>query len=147
MGPGQASMCDKMGARAGWINRAFCCLQHCSFLSFEEQKNRGLSSCCFVNLAMLVQRVVRDLRQWSNKELNLVLHFHVSHCILWCTVQRTFMGLCKHCAVNMSIHSLHAFVEHPLPQSAMAFGSGLCCTYDSRFIDYNQFLLSGYVNP
>lgn len=121
------------------LNRTFCCLLQCCFLSFEEQKNRGSSSCCFVNLAWLVQSVVCDPRRWSNRELNLVLHFHVSRSRLWYTIW-TFRSMpCRCCAVNMWTHSLHAFVQHPLSQSAMArLWLGPAFTHDSCFVDCNQ---------
>lgn len=106
------------------LNRRFCCLMHCSFLSFEEQKNRGLSLCCFVNPAMLVQSVVRDPRQWSNAELNLVLHLHVSHSCSWYTVLWTFISiLCRCCVVNIVCMLLWNTLYHRVRWHA--FGLGL----------------------
>lgn len=118
-----------------------CLIEHfvvCGTALFSPLKseNRGLSSCRFVNLAMLVQSVVRDPRQWSNRQLNLVLHFHVSHSCSWYTIIWSFMSMvCRCCAVNMWTHSSHASVEHPLPQSTQA-----CLVLMAAvFMDYNQF--------
>lgn len=112
-------------------NRTFCCLQHSSFLSFEEQQNRGLSLCCFVNPAMLVQSVVHDPRQWSNRELNIVCHFHVSHSCLWYTVLWAFISiLCRCCSVNMWTHIVCMLWWNTLYHRVRwhAFGWGLSCS-------------------
>lgn len=68
----------------------------------------------FCESAMLVQS---GPRQRSSRQLNLVLHFHVTHSCSWYTIMRTFMSIvCKY----MWTHSAHAFAEHPLSQSATA---------------------------
>lgn len=54
---------------------ASCLIEHfvvCRSAQFcpLKRKNRGLSSCCLVNLALLVQSDVRGSRQWSNRRLS-----------------------------------------------------------------------------
>lgn len=106
-------------------SRVSCLIEHfvvCGTASFSplRKAERRTEACLydvFANLPMLVQSVVRDPRHRSNRELNLVPHFHVRHSCLWYTTWWRFISIqCRCCAVNMQTNSLHAFVEHPLPQ-------------------------------